>query len=190
MIFPILYNIEIFSSLYYFLDSKAVSAVLRHCDGEACPIACNGSFIFFDCILPYLAQVVVNHFSFLDEVLFDLRILVVTAFLVENLMRFAFCQQSTVDWVASTPPNCCFHLVKVPIGRNFVYVTCVPACLSDFGYISAEIAAFFPSSELLWYSSLFGSRFCCRAARNLSFFEIFQMFTVINNDCPIGQKTE
>lgn len=43
----------VFGSLYYFLESKSVSAVLGHCDGVACacPIACN-SFVFFDCILP------------------------------------------------------------------------------------------------------------------------------------------
>lgn len=90
-----------------------------------------------------------DHFPFLDEILFDLRILVVTAFLVENFMRFAFCQQSAVDRMAGTLPNSCFHLVKMSIGRDFVWVTRVPACLSYFGHISAEIAALFPPSKLL-----------------------------------------
>lgn len=51
--------------------------------------------------------------------------------------------------MAGTLPNSCFHLVKMSIGRDFVWVTRVPACLSYFGYISAEIAALFPPSKLL-----------------------------------------
>lgn len=57
-----------------------------------------------------------------EKISFDEVVLVATAFLVENFKRFALWKQTPVDGVATTGPNCCFHLVKVLIGRNMVHI--------------------------------------------------------------------
>lgn len=84
-------------------------------------------------------------------------------------MRFAFCQQSSVDWVATTRPNCCFHLVEVLIGWNVANVGRIRACLAYFGHISAKIAAFFLSSKLLCLENRLGSRSFWWSLRGLRF---------------------
>ena len=110
------FDVELLFGLWTVLDFMTVSAVRDPFFDRKASLVVRTSLIFLDFILPHLSQVLLDLFPFIDKVLFDLRVLVVTAFLVENFMRFAFCQQSSVDWVATTRPNCCFHLVKVLIG--------------------------------------------------------------------------
>lgn len=112
-------------------------------------IVVGTSLILLDFVLPYYFQILLDLFLGFDEISFNLGVFVATAFLVENLKRFALWKQPAVDGMASTGPHRCFHLVKMLIGRNVVHIWRIIARFSNFGYFSSEIAAFVPSGEIL-----------------------------------------
>ena len=80
------------------------------------------SLVLFDFVLPDLFQVALDFYPGSEEISFDEVVLVLTAFLVENLKRFTLWKETFVDGVATTGPHCCFHLVKVLIGRDTVHI--------------------------------------------------------------------
>lgn len=104
-------------------------------------------------MFPYFFQVLLDLPFGSKKILGDERILIVATFLVENFERFALGQQSLVDGVASSCPNCCFHLVPVRVGENVIDVGRIGARFSDFGHLSPKVAASFSPSELPFFAN-------------------------------------
>lgn len=94
------------------------------------------SLILLDFVLPDLFYVMLDLFLGFAKIGFDKVVFVATAFLVENFERFTLWKQTLVDWVATTSPHSCFHLVKVLIGRNMVHIGRIAARFSYFGHFS------------------------------------------------------
>lgn len=94
------------------------------------------SLILLDFVLPDLLQVMLDLFLGSEKIGFDKVVFVATAFLVENFKRFTLWKQTLVDRVATTGPHCCFHLVKVLIGRNMVHIGRIITRFSYFGHFS------------------------------------------------------